>query len=154
MNNINDDYQKKIEEFQKLILEETRKVYLEKTIKYFMKPENLGRIADPDGFAQVKGRCGDTMEMYLKIKEEKVDQILFFTDGCGVTIACGSLTKVFAKGKNVKDVLRIAPADIINELGLSDYDTHCAILAVTTLHFSVADYLIKNMMKRGETVIK
>jgi nitrogen fixation NifU-like protein len=118
--------------------------YPKQVIEHFTQPKNFGRMTDPDGAAMVKGQCGDTMEMYLKIKDEKISEILFFTDGCGVTVACGSITTELVKGQSINDALRISPADVVDKLhNFLGSNFHCAILAVTTLHKALADYLLK-----------
>jgi nitrogen fixation NifU-like protein len=112
---------------------------------HIVDPKNIGRMNDPDGAAFVKGQCGDTMEMYLVIEKEVIKDVLFTTDGCGITTACGSVVTELVKGKKIKEALRISPASVIDILG--DYlgaDPHCAILAVTTFHKALADYLLKN----------
>jgi nitrogen fixation NifU-like protein len=118
--------------------------YSKKTIEYANNPLNMGRMNDPSGSAWIKGLCGDTMEIYLIIKEKRISEATFFTDGCGVTIACGSVVTESVKNKTIDEVLSIAPGDIIDHLGgLPSEHIHCAILAVSTLHKAIADYLLK-----------
>jgi len=129
------------------MLEDKKKKYPEQAIEHFVQPKNVGRMTDPDGAAIVKGRCGDTMEMYLTIEDEKISEILFFTDGCRVTAVCGSVATELAKGQSINDVLRISPADVIDKLhDLLGSNSHCAILAVTTLHKALADYMLKKQL--------
>ena len=121
------------------------KIKAEQAMEHIVKPKNIGRMNDPDGAAMVKGQCGDTMEMYLVIEQEKIKEILFATDGCGITTACGSVVTELVKGKEITEALRISPASVIDILG--DYlgaDPHCAILAVITFHKALADYLLRN----------
>jgi nitrogen fixation NifU-like protein len=108
------------------------------------RPDNMGRMNDPDGAADIKGLCGDTMEMYLVVKGNAVEDAVFFTDGCNSSRMCGSAAARMAKGRLLKEVLRISPADIIDSWGgLPGGDVHCAILAVSTLHKALADYLLR-----------
>ena len=138
------NFGKKLDKLQKSIIEDAKKIYSQKTIEYFIQPKNLGRMNDPDAAAAVKGLCGDTMEFYLLLKDERISEILFFTDGCGPTIACGSVVTEIAKGKSIKKALKISPSDVIDKLGgLPEENIHCAILAVITLHQAIADYLLK-----------
>lgn len=106
-------------------------------------PENMGRMNDPDGAASIKGICGDSMEMYLIIDNNIVTESKFFTDGCNSSRFCGATAARLAKGKSLKDVLRMSPADVIDAWGeIPSGNLHCAILAVSTLHKALADYLI------------
>lgn len=123
---------------------EMEKYYSKKTIAYSKNPVNLGGMEDPDGAATVQGSCGDTMEMYLGIEKEIIKEIKYFTDGCGVTLACGSALTEIVKGKTIHEALQISPHFLIDELGGLPRDgIHCAILSVCTLHQAIADYLLK-----------
>ena len=134
-------------ELQKAIDEDARNTYSDEVIQYSSHPKNLGRMNDPDGSAYIKGLCGDTVEMYLVITDETITDARFYTDGCGVTVACGSVATELAKGKSINDVLKISPADIINELKkVPEENLHCAILAASTLHKALSDYLLRRQM--------
>jgi nitrogen fixation NifU-like protein len=107
-------------------------------------PDNMGKMENPDGFACVKGLCNDTMEMYLSIDSEKITDAKFNTDGCKSSIACGSAAANLAVGKTFNEVLRLSPADIIDEWAIFPQENiHCAILAVNTLHNAFTDYLLR-----------
>ncbi len=107
-------------------------------------PTNMRRLNDPDGAAFVKGLCGDSMEMYLVIGNGAVGEATFFTDGCNASRVCGSTAARLAKGRTLKDLLRLSPADVIDAWGeIPEGNVHCAILAVTTLHKALADYLLR-----------
>ena len=132
------------DDLQESLDREMEKIYSQKTIGYFRNPVNIGRMNDPDGGAYIRGLCGDTMEMYLIIKKEVIEEISFFTDGCGVTLACGSAATLLAKGKHIHDVLKLSPHDLIDDLGGLPRDgVHCAILTISTLHKAIADYLLR-----------
>jgi nitrogen fixation NifU-like protein len=107
-------------------------------------PDNMGRMNDPDGAAFIEGVCGDSMEMYLVIENNRVAESKFFSDGCTASRTCGSTAARLAKGKTLKEVLHLSPADVIDAWGgLPGGDVHCAILAVNTLHKALADYLLR-----------
>jgi nitrogen fixation NifU-like protein len=110
----------------------------------YKNPKNVGRMPDPDGIGIVTGPCGDTMEFYLKVERSKIHEIQFMTDGCGATIACGSMTTKMVIGETLKNVSKLTNADLINALdGLPDENLHCAKLSIDTLHKAVDDYLTK-----------
>lgn len=84
------------------------------------------------------------MEMYLVIDNDTILESTFFTDGCNSSRFCGATAARLAKGKSLKDVLRLSPADVIDALGeILGGNVHCAILAVSKLHRALADYLLK-----------
>jgi len=134
------------DKIQESLDREMEKYYSRKTIEYFKNPLNFGRLEDANGVAEMKGGCGDTMEMSLKIKNEIIQEIKFYTDGCGVTVACGSAVTELVKGKTLAHALKISPDVLMNELdGIPRDSIHCAILTVSTMHKAIADYLLKTV---------
>ena len=130
------------EEFQKLMTAEMRKVYSETTVDHAMNPRNVGNMENANGFATVTGPCGDTMDIWLKVKNNSILEAAFMTDGCGTTIAAGSMVTELAKGKNVIQAQRISQQDVLEALeGLPEESRHCVSLAVNTLKEAVKDYL-------------
>ena len=129
-------------ELEQSVMEDMRKVYTEKTIDHFLNPRNLGQIPASDGFARITGLCGDTMEIYLRVRDDKIVQVSFWTDGCGTTIASGSMVTELAKGKSITEAWRINYRDILDALGgLPEDDRHCALLAAGALREAIKDYL-------------
>ncbi|MDP8212485.1 MAG: biotin synthase BioB [Candidatus Zapsychrus exili] len=113
-------------------------------IRSITQKKYIGRMNDPDGSAHIKGPCGDEMEFYLTINEDVIKDIKFYTRGCFFTYACGTMTSHLAFGKTIQEVLQISPGKIIKELRYLPKDhCHCAILAVSTLYKSIADYWLK-----------
>jgi len=130
------------ETFQELVKAEMRKVYSETAIEHAMNPRNVGNMDNADGFARITGPCGDTMEIWLKVRNYIVTEATFMTDGCGTSIASGSMVTEIAKGKSVGEVRKISQQDVLNALGgLPEESEHCALLAANTLRAAVKDYL-------------
>ena len=119
-----------------------RKVYSETVIDHAMTPRNVGNMDAANGYASVTGPCGDTMEIWLKVRNDIVAEATFMRDGCGTTIAAGSMITELAKGKSVSQALRISQEDVLSALdGLPEESKHCALLAANTLKAAVKDYL-------------
>ena len=130
------------DELQELIKAEMRKIYSETAIDHSMNPRNVGGIEDADGCAKVTGSCGDTMELWLKVKNGTVADASFMTDGCGTSIASGSMVTEMAKGKSISELRKISQQDVLSALGgLPDESEHCALLAANTLKEAIRDYL-------------
>jgi len=130
------------DELQKLVLEDAKKIYSETTIDYFMNPRNLGEMDNADGFARIKGPCGDTMEIWLKVKNGVIASASFMTDGCGTSIASGSIVTELVREKSIGEALKISQQDVLDALGgLPEESKHCALLAADTLKKAVRDYL-------------
>ena len=133
------------DKFEELIKAEMRKVYSEAVVEHSMNPRNVGDLENADGFAKVTGPCGDIMEMWLRVKNGAIRDASFMTDGCGTTVASGSMVTEMAKGKSVSEVQRISQQDVLSALGgLPEESQHCALLAASTLKEAVKDYLAMN----------
>jgi nitrogen fixation NifU-like protein len=131
-----------LDDLQALVMADARRIYSETVIDHAMNPRHLGTMQDADGFARVTGPCGDTMEIWLKVKSSMITDISFMTDGCGPSIASGSMVTALAKGKSVGEAQRIGQQDILDALGgLPDESKHCALLASNTLKEAIRDYL-------------
>ena len=128
---------------QELIMADARKLYSETTIDHAMNPRNVGDMKDADGFARVTGPCGDTMEIWFKVKNGAVAGATFMTDGCGTSVASGSMVTELAGGKSIIEARRISQRDVLSALGgLPEESEHCALLAVNTLKAAIRDYLV------------
>jgi len=131
-----------LDELQELIIADARKIYSETTIDHAMNPRNVGGMEDADVFARVTGPCGDTMEIWLKLKNGTIANATFMTDGCGTSIASGSIVTELAKGKSVSEARRISQQDVLSALGgLPEESEHCALLAANTLRAVTKDCL-------------
>jgi nitrogen fixation NifU-like protein len=133
------DFDRLIEQLQRGIIEQARAIYSEKVIEEFYNPKNVGRIPVPDACGIVHGWCGDTMEIYLRLDGEHIKQASFMTDGCGPTVACGSMLTQMATGVSLDEAAKIGPEDLIVALdGLPEENVHCAELAVNALREAIA----------------
>jgi len=116
--------------------------YTEVVIDHAQNPRNVGSIQNADGVAMITGPCGDTMEIWLGVREDVIKEATFWTDGCGTTIAAGSMVTELAKGKTIREAMRITQKDVLDALGgLPEESQHCALLVADTLKEAVKDYL-------------
>ena len=123
-----------VEQLQQQILDDAREVYSDKVVDEFSNPNNVGRIPEADARGLVHGWCGDTMELYLRLDDAGITEATFMTDGCGATIACGSMLTKMVQGKSLDEVDALRPKDVFDALdGLPDDHAHCAELAINTL---------------------
>ncbi len=119
-----------------------RSVYTETVIDHAQHPRNIGSLQSPDGFGSVTGSCGDIMEISIRVRNDRILNATFMTDGCGTTIAAGSILTELAKGKTVSEAFKITQRDVLNALGgLPEESQHCALLAADTLKAAIKDYL-------------
>lgn len=110
-------------------------------IEHAQKPRNRGIMPDADGYGRVTGPCGDTVEISIRVRGGKIVKCTFDTDGCGATIACGSVITVMATGKTVAQARRINQGLVLDHCGgLPPEYRHCARLAAGTLQKALADF--------------
>lgn len=84
------------------------------------------------------------MEFWLGVRNGNIDEATFITDGCGSSLACGSMATILAKGKQIENVRELSQQDILKALGgLPSELEHCALLAVNTLKAACDNY-VKN----------
>ncbi len=117
-------------------------LYSKKVMEHFTTPKNVGKIEDYDGLGIVGNpKCGDTMEITIKVKDDKIEDIKFRTFGCASAIATSSMTTVMAKGMTIEEALKLNRNDVANELdGLPSHKMHCSNLAADALHKAIENY--------------
>jgi len=120
-------------------------MYTEKVMEHFKNPRNMGEIPDADGVGTVGNPvCGDLMTIYIKVKDNQLENIKFKTFGCGSAIATSSMITELAKGKTLEEAMKITRANVADSLGgLPPVKMHCSNLAADALHAAIEDYYKK-----------
>lgn len=120
-------------------------LYSEKVMEHFRHPRNVGEMKDPDGIGHVGNPiCGDIMELYIKVKNNKIVDAKFKTFGCGAAIATSSMITGMVKGKTIEEALKISNKAVVEALdGLPPVKMHCSVLAKDALKSAIDDYLAK-----------
>ena len=145
---MNDDLDDFVERMQAQIFEETREAYGEKAFQRWLNPLYMGPMENPDGYGRVTGTCGDTMEIFLRIENDRVRKASFLTDGCGGSAVCGSFAAELAIGKTPDELVEVTGEEIIRVLGrFPKEDEHCCFLAAGTLQEALNDYMIRQSKK-------
>ncbi len=130
------------DELEKQILAQMKNVYSETLIDHAISPRNLDSIPNADGFGSSTSACGEIMEIWLRVKDGKITDIAFWTNGCSTTIACGSMATEMVKGKDIAQALAINQTNIIKALGgLPESNHHCALLAANAIKTAILDYI-------------
>ena len=117
-------------------------LYSEKVMDHFRHPRNVGVLADANGIGEVgNAKCGDIMKMYLKIKNNIVEDVKFETFGCASAIASSSMATELIKGKPVDEVMKLTNKAVAEALdGLPAYKMHCSVLAEQAIQSALEDY--------------
>jgi nitrogen fixation NifU-like protein len=124
-------------------------MYTQKVMEHFKNPRNMGEIPDADGVGTVGNPvCGDLMTIYIKVKDDRLEDIKFKTFGCGSAIATSSMITELAKGKTLEEGLKITRGNVADELGgLPPVKMHCSNLAADALHAAIEDYYKREKAK-------
>lgn len=124
-------------------------IYHEMIIDYSRNPLNFGKLENPDvTYHDSNPLCGDSIDIDLKIKEDKISDIKFHGKGCAICMACTSVLTELTKGKSIDDVKNINKNDILSELGLEHLQAvriKCALLSLKVLKYALYSYLAKHL---------
>jgi len=117
-------------------------MYSEKVMELFRNPKNMGEIENPDGIGKVGNpKCGDVMELYIKVEDDIITDIKFKTFGCAAAIATSSMITEMARGKTLDEAMKITRENVAEELeGLPPIKMHCSNLAADALKAAIEDY--------------
>jgi nitrogen fixation protein NifU and related proteins len=135
-------YNSRMNEMESRLRAKLHGIYSETTIEHIVHPHNTESIPDPDGFGVYGSGCGESMKIWLRVRNDIVDDAGFWTDGCAATVACGSMATDLIKGKTAMEALAISARNIAHALvDLPEGNFHCAELAVHTLRMAIKDHL-------------
>lgn len=130
--------------------------YSKKVMDHFLNPRNVGKIKNPHGIGHVGNPiCGDVMELYIKVKDDKITDAKFKTFGCGAAIATSSMVTELVKGKSLEEARKISNKVVAEALGgLPPVKMHCSVLAEQALNQAIDDYLSKGNKKLKKAITK
>ncbi len=128
--------------------------YSDLVIDHFTNPRNVGEIPDADGVGEVGNmKCGDIMRMYLKIKDDMVEDVKFKTFGCGAAVATSSMATELIKGKPLSEVIKLTNDAVVEALGgLPAVKVHCSVLAEEAVKAALYDYYTRKGLALPEGI--
>ena len=120
--------------------------YSMKVIEHFMSPRNVGSLKNPDGEGSYGDlKCGDSLTIYIRVKDNIIYDIGFLVFGCTASIATSSMITEMAKGKTIEEALSITEKQLIDALdGLPQSKLHCSVLGVKGLKAAIENYREKS----------
>jgi nitrogen fixation NifU-like protein len=120
---------------------------------HFRNPQNVGEIEDPEGMGTINNPvCGDTTKLYLRIKDDVVEDAKFLSFGCAVTIASASVFTEKIKGKEISELFSGTDDEVVqrlvslieSELGeIPPIKLHCPPATVQVFLESITGFLEK-----------
>ena len=120
-------------------------MYNKKVLDTFANPQNVGEIVNADGVGTVgNAKCGDIMQVSLKIENDIIVDAKFKTFGCAAAIASSSIATQMVIGKTIDEALAIKNSDVVEALeGLPPQKIHCSVLAEEAIAEAIKDYRAK-----------
>jgi nitrogen fixation NifU-like protein len=132
-------------------------LYQEVIVDHNRSPRNFGKMENPDRVAEgFNPLCGDRLNLYLKLDDDKITDLSFDGSGCAISVASASLMTDALKGKSIADAENVFndfhhlvtenkpndPAEVEHLgklaalLGVKEYPARvkCATLCWHTLH--------------------
>lgn len=122
--------------------------YSQKVMDHFANPRNVGEIKDADGVGEAGNpKCGDIMKIYLKVRDNVIEDVKFKTFGCASAIASSSMATELIKGKTIDDAWDLTNLAVAEALdGLPPVKMHCSVLAEEAIHTAINDYRARHGM--------
>ncbi len=105
------------------------------------RPKNCGPMKDASTHARIKGPCGDTVQVWLRIDGGRIQKGSFMTDGCASSAHCCSVAVKLAEGMKPEDAAQLTQAQVLAAAGPVPADhQHCALLAANTIKAAINVY--------------
>ncbi len=116
--------------------------YSDKVLEHFKNPKNQGSMDNPDAVGELGNpACGDVMKIYLKIKDDTIEDVKFETLGCAAAIAVSSALTELVKGRSIDEAEKITKDEVVESLGgLPTMKIHCSMLGVDALKKAIKEY--------------
>ncbi len=144
------DFDAFVNKLQDKIFTEAKDALGEKGFERWRNPKFCGAIPGADSYARLTGECGDTIEMYIKIQNDRIEKAGYMTDGCSSSSIAGSFAVELAMDKSFEEVLDLQGSDVLKMIGrFPEAEEHCAHLAIRTLQEALNSFLIKESQKTG-----
>ena len=131
-----------VDKLQEQIFEESKETYGEEVFSRWQNPRFMGKMTNASSIGRVTGKCGHSMEIYIRIRNDHIEEMNFFTDGCGSSLVCGSMAAELANRKSLDQAAKIGGDTILEALGgLPEEEAHCAYLAAETLQVALHEWM-------------
>lgn len=105
------------------------------------RPLNFGSMLHASAHAQLTGPCGDNLQIWLKIDEDRIRKASFVSDGCQDSVICCSIAAHMAEGMRQEEAAALSPDSILTQAPpIRNDHRHCALLAANTIKKAIVAY--------------
>jgi nitrogen fixation NifU-like protein len=122
-------------------------IYSENIMDHYKNPRNSGNLNNPDViFYDSNPLCGDEINIYIKIENNKLTDIKFSCEGCAISKASSSIISEKVKEMDIKEILRLDKEFVLSllKIPINPVRLKCAMLFLRALQKSIAQYMVKN----------
>ena len=119
-------------------------IYKDIILDYYRHPRNFGDLPEPDVRSKDSNPlCGDVIEMQIKIRDGRIEDLRFKGRGCAISQASASMLTELAKGKTLDEIKALGKEDVLSMLGIDPGPTRikCALLGLKVIKLGVYGYL-------------
>lgn len=111
-------------------------MYSSQVLEHFEHPRNVGEIENASATAKVENpACGDVMQLWLRVREGRIEDVKYRAKGCVPSIACGSALTEMIAGKMIEEARRVRRVELVMKLGgLPQASLHASHLAIDVLN--------------------
>jgi len=89
-------------------MSELNEIYQELILDHNRRPRNFGKMNNYTNYSKgYNPLCGDEVEFYMEITNDKIDKIQFIGIGCAISKGASSLFTETLKNKNLHDAQHI-----------------------------------------------
>src|SRR3990172_3623832 len=116
--------------------------YSEAVLDHFERPRNHGELADANAVGYMTNPvCGDTLLLMLRVRDGRIEEARWQSDGCVASIAASSLLSELVRDKSVAGAELITREAVVEARGgLPASKLHASVLAADALHLALADW--------------
>jgi len=115
-------------------------MYQENILDHYENPRNYGSLGKHDiKVHDSNPLCGDSFDMELIIKNNKVTDVKFLGHGCAISTAAASMLTEKIKGMSLDKIKKLDKDDVLELLGikLSHVRIKCAMLPLKIIKLAV-----------------
>lgn len=105
-----------------------------------LRADKREKLSPASGSGLAQGACGDTVEIFIQVRDNSIRGVSFETNGCLYTVACANTVVHLVEGKSLQYALDLEPESVFGFLEtLPQEEFHCAELAVEALRMALAN---------------
>jgi len=115
-------------------------IYREELLDHYQTPRNFKQLSKyTHSAAKANPLCGDQLNFFLLIKNNRLQDIGFQGEGCVISMATASILSEYFKGQKTSDLLNFKTKELLKKLQIQLTPTRlkCALLPLETIQSAI-----------------